>query len=101
MDRPACGWIEPTLTKEAIAANHKSISNLSTCLMLSIAYAGSIGGIATVIGSPLNSFLVSFLQVPIAVPALARNCRRERLDGAELVGEFIVIPFLKLRATVQ
>jgi len=59
---------DPTLTGEQIAANHTSISNLSTCLMLGIAYAGSIGGIATVIGSPPNSFLVSFLHDGIADP---------------------------------
>lgn len=36
--------------------------NLSLCLMLGIAYACSIGGIGTIIGTPPNLFLVSYMR---------------------------------------
>ena len=32
------------------------------CLLLGIAYAASLGGIATIIGTPPNSLLVAFAQ---------------------------------------
>ena len=35
--------------------------NFGTCLMLGIAYGASIGGMATLIGSPPNAFLAGFL----------------------------------------
>ncbi|MDP6608043.1 MAG: SLC13 family permease [Vicinamibacterales bacterium] len=35
---------------------------LSVCLMLGIAYAASIGGVGTIIGSPPNLFLVSYVR---------------------------------------
>lgn len=40
----------------------------ATCIMLSIAYAASIGGISTVIGTIPNSFAVSFIRDAIDVP---------------------------------
>ncbi len=42
--------------------------NFSLCLMLGIAYAASIGGIATIIGTPPNAFLVGFLRETIDQP---------------------------------
>ncbi len=36
--------------------------NLSICLLLGIAYAASIGGIGTLIGTPPNLFLASFIR---------------------------------------
>ena len=41
------------------AAVHST--NFATCLMLGIAYSASIGGVATIIGTPPNLFLVSFV----------------------------------------
>ena len=43
-------------------------ANLATCLMLGIAYAASLGGISTLIGTPPNAFLASFLRNSIAEP---------------------------------
>ncbi len=40
----------------------------ATCIMLSIAYAASIGGISTVIGTIPNSFVVSFVRDAIDTP---------------------------------
>lgn len=36
--------------------------NFALCLMLGIAYAASIGGLATIIGSPPNVFIVGFVR---------------------------------------
>lgn len=40
--------------------------SFATCLMLAIAYSASIGGMATIIGTPPNTFLVGFLRDTIA-----------------------------------
>ena len=40
----------------------------ATCIMLSIAYAASIGGVSTVIGTMPNSFAVSFIRDAIDTP---------------------------------
>ncbi len=40
----------------------KGASNFATCLMLAIAYAASIGSLATIIGTPPNVFMVGFLE---------------------------------------
>ena len=37
-------------------------SNFATCLMLAIAYAASIGSLSTLIGTPPNLFMASFLE---------------------------------------
>ena len=43
-------------------------SAFATCIMLSIAYAANIGGIATVIGTAPNLFVASFLKDAIDLP---------------------------------
>jgi len=43
-------------------------SAFATCIMLSIAYAANIGGIATVIGTAPNLFVASFLKDAIDTP---------------------------------
>lgn len=40
----------------------------ATCLMLGIAYSASLGGVMTLIGTPPNAFLASFLRDSIAEP---------------------------------
>lgn len=42
--------------------------NFAVCLMLGIAYAASVGGISTIIGTPPNAFLVGFVRDTIARP---------------------------------
>lgn len=39
-----------------------------TCLLLAIAYAASVGGVATVIGSPPNTFFASFAETELGTP---------------------------------
>ena len=41
-------------------------ANLVVCLLLGIAYSASIGGMATIIGTPPNALLVAFLESGIA-----------------------------------
>ncbi len=56
-----------TLLKEK-AGNEAGGENFSVCLMLGIAYAASIGGMCTLIGTPPNAFLAAFLRDSIAEP---------------------------------
>ncbi len=44
------------------AEAQKSIDRFGVCLMLGLAYAASIGGVATIIGTPPNVFMVGFLE---------------------------------------
>ncbi len=46
----------------------EAAGNLAVCLLLGIAYAASLGGIATIIGTPPNSLLVAFAESEIAQP---------------------------------
>lgn len=43
-------------------AEEKNIRNFGVCLMLAIAYAASVGGLATIIGSPPNAIMVGFVD---------------------------------------
>ncbi len=49
-------------------SERKGTRHLATCLLLGIAYAASLGGIATIIGTPPNSLLVAFVRSTIAEP---------------------------------
>lgn len=44
-----------------------AVAAFATCLMLGIAYAASIGGMATPIGTPPNLFAISFLRTELDV----------------------------------
>ncbi len=50
---------------EKSAASERDLRNLSVALLLAIAYSASIGGIATIIGTPPNVILVGFLKEKI------------------------------------
>ncbi|MCG8585740.1 MAG: DASS family sodium-coupled anion symporter [Pirellulales bacterium] len=66
--------------------------NFGLCLMLGMAYAASVGGITTIIGTPPNVFLVGFLQETIAEPY------RHEISFAEwlLIGVPLAIVFLPI-----
>jgi sodium-dependent dicarboxylate transporter 2/3/5 len=67
-------------------------SNLAMCLMLGIAYAASVGGVATIIGTPPNVFLVGFLEKTIATPYRTDiSFARWLLVGVPLTAVFLPI----------
>ncbi|MEZ6075368.1 MAG: SLC13 family permease [Pirellulaceae bacterium] len=43
-----------------------AVARFATCLLLSVAYSASVGGVMTIIGTPTNTFLVGFLKDSIA-----------------------------------
>jgi len=51
-----------------LTSKNNNHSAFATCIMLSIAYAANIGGIATIIGTAPNLFVVSFLKDAINTP---------------------------------
>lgn len=53
---------------ESDAISPERVGRFATCLLLAIAYSASIGGITTIIGTPTNAFLVTFLEDQIAEP---------------------------------
>ncbi|WP_436714467.1 SLC13 family permease [Roseiconus lacunae] len=72
-------------------------NNFSICLMLGIAYSASIGGMATIIGSPPNVFLVSYLTDSIAEPyRFELSFARWLQFGVPLAVVFLPIVFLLL-----
>ena len=51
-----------------VCDNQKHYTAFATCIMLSIAYAANIGGIATIIGTAPNLFVTSFIKDAIDTP---------------------------------
>jgi sodium-dependent dicarboxylate transporter 2/3/5 len=43
-------------------------TNFALCMLLGLAYSASLGGLATIIGSPPNAFLVGFVRNTISEP---------------------------------
>ena len=60
-DEPG-GELEAEREEQAQELTGEGASNFATCLMLSIAYAASIGSLATLIGTPPNLFMAGFLE---------------------------------------
>ena len=62
-------WVSNTATAVmmlpialSLIALHESDARFSVCLLLGIAYAASIGGVGTIIGTPPNTVLVTYLS---------------------------------------
>lgn len=71
--------------------------NFATCLMLGIAYAASLGGVMTIIGTPPNVFLVSYLRDTIAEPyRIDMSFDRWILIGAPLTIVFLPLVLILL-----
>lgn len=69
----------------------------SVCLLLGIAYSASIGGAASIIGSPSNVFLVSYLRSSIAEPYQTEiSFTRWMMFGVPLAIVLLPIVFLLL-----
>jgi len=74
-----------------------SSRNFALCLMLGIAYAASIGGVATIIGTPPNAFLVGFLKDKIAPEfRMEISFARWLTVGLPLMAVFIPLTWLLL-----
>src|SRR5690606_12656812 len=71
--------------------------HFATCMLLGIAYAASIGGSATIIGTPPNVFLVGFLRDTID-PAFRTELDFARwlLIGVPLAGVFLPLAWFLL-----
>jgi solute carrier family 13 (sodium-dependent dicarboxylate transporter), member 2/3/5 len=69
----------------------------ATCLMLSIAYAASIGSLATLIGTPPNLFMAGFLEQAYGIRI---GFGRWMLLGLPLSMVFLVITWLVLTRVV-
>ena len=50
------------LEKQSLENHHSLQKNFSICMMLGVAYACSIGGISTIIGTPPNAFVIGFIN---------------------------------------
>jgi sodium-dependent dicarboxylate transporter 2/3/5 len=59
---PIAASVLTLLVKEEDRRQHQGTKNFSTSLMLSIAYGASIGGIATLVGSPPNASMAGILS---------------------------------------
>ncbi|MCH8823591.1 MAG: DASS family sodium-coupled anion symporter [Planctomycetes bacterium] len=71
--------------------------NFALCLMLGIAYAASIGGIATIIGTPPNAILVEFIGEYIAEEYQSKiSFARWMMIGVPLAAVFLPITWLLL-----
>ncbi|MEX0900819.1 MAG: DASS family sodium-coupled anion symporter [Gammaproteobacteria bacterium] len=55
------------LRRHVTADDRPALDNLSTCLMLGIAYAASIGGLGTLIGSPPNLVLANYARAELGI----------------------------------
>ena len=56
------------VSKDNNQISPKCQSNFATCLMLAIAYSASVGGMMTIVGTPTNVFLISYLRDNIPEP---------------------------------
>lgn len=54
------------LRQQGDAIPKATTARFAACLLLSVAYAASIGGITTIIGTPTNAFLATFLSNDIS-----------------------------------
>jgi len=59
---PIAASVTSLLGKEMAREDDKRFNKFATALMLSIAYAASIGGLATIIGTPPNVVMVGYMK---------------------------------------
>lgn len=78
---------------EQVEPGTKARPHFALCLLLGIAYAASIGGIGTIIGTPPNVFLASFIQSSLGQEI---SFVRWMGVGLPLVAVFLPIAWLML-----
>jgi sodium-dependent dicarboxylate transporter 2/3/5 len=75
------------------SGNDSEGSAFSTCLLLGIAYSASIGGVATIVGTPPNLFLASYAKSNLGVEI---SFARWMAVGVPLAGLFLPVTWLLL-----
>ena len=75
-----------------VEAKPSGRDNFATCLLLGVAYAASIGGVSTLIGTPPNAFMAGFLQEKGVTIGFAQWMA----VGVPLSAVFLVITWLML-----
>jgi sodium-dependent dicarboxylate transporter 2/3/5 len=95
---PATSIQQQETSNEQLAISTGAAGNLRTCMMLAIAYAASIGGLGTLIGTPPNIIFVSAAEKLFpAAPAV--NFLQWLAFGLPLIAVFIPLAwFLLTRA---
>ncbi|MCW4353858.1 DASS family sodium-coupled anion symporter [Hoyosella sp. YIM 151337] len=71
----------------------KNVRNFAVCLMLAIAYAASVGGLATIIGSPPNAIMVGFVDENYGITISFAEWMR---IGVPIAVVFLIIVWLLL-----
>jgi sodium-dependent dicarboxylate transporter 2/3/5 len=75
----------------------KDTKNFATCLMLSIAFAATIGGLATLIGSPPNLILAGFVEETYGTSIAFADWMK---IGVPLSAVFLVVAWLLLTRVI-
>lgn len=82
------------LVKERTGKTH---DNFALCLLLGVAYAASIGGVATPIGTPPNAFLLAFVRAEYGVDISFFNWMQV---GLPMVLVFIPVTWILLTRVI-
>lgn len=83
----------PIAISVATLAGTKKDDPFAVCLMLGIAYAASVGGIGTIIGTPPNTLLVGYLRDNLGIQI---SFARWMMIGLPLVAVFVPLIWLYL-----
>ena len=83
------------LVRGRVGDDNRDVGNFATCLLLGIAYAASIGGVGTLIGTPPNLVLANFVRDELGIElTMARWLR----VGLPLVAVFLPVAWWYLTA---
>jgi len=77
--------------------DEKDVRNFAVCLLLSIAYAATIGGLATLIGSPPNLIMAGFVEQTYGITVSFADWMKV---GVPLSALFLVIAWLLMTRVI-